>query len=171
MALPIPIIDSVLDAGKTILDKLFMDKGEKEKIEITKAELKNNFELALKQMDQNEELTKLEQVFKEHQAQRQFANDQFGTIESLKELGWVGKVIAMGRASIRWVITGGSMIFTWKILNLILTKEVVVALSAGTLSGGGTWLITLLIVLVIGIPVFYVSGISIEKILKVRNKI
>lgn len=167
--IPIPIIGSIIDAGKTIIDKIWMDKGEKEKLEITKEELKRNFELALRQMEQTGDLTKLEQSMKEWQAQRDFANDQFGKAEALKEFGTIGKIILLGRASIRWIITGGSMYFTWHILNSVLTDEVVNSIAKGTLGGSASTLVALLIVLVIGIPLFYVSGISIEKIMGKRN--
>jgi hypothetical protein len=169
--IPIPILDSLIDAGKTVIDKIWMDKGDKAKIEITKEEMRNQFAIAMKAMNDNHELAKVEQVFKEHQAQRDFANDQFGKAEVLKEMGWTGRIIMFGRASIRWVITGGSMWFTWNIMNLVLTPDVIAALAAGTMSASGAWLITLLVCLIVGIPVFYVSGISIEKIIGVRNKI
>ena len=90
MSIPIPIIDSVLDAGKTIINKIWMDKGDKAKLEITKQELEQNFELALKSLAQSGELTKLELIFKEHQAQRDYALNQFGSAEILKEMGKVG---------------------------------------------------------------------------------
>lgn len=169
--IPIPIIDSLINTGKSILDKIWMDKSDKEKIEITKQELKQNFELTLKQMEQSGELQDFENTFKEHQAQRQFANEQFGTMDALSKMGWVGKAIALGRASIRWIITCGSMFFTWKIINIVLTEKAVAALFAGTLGASAATILGLLITLVVGIPVFYVSGISVEKILKVRGQI
>lgn len=171
MAIPIPIVDGLITAGMKVLDSLFMSKADEAKIELTKEQLRQQFELTLRQMAEQGKLAEFERVFKEHQAQRDFANDQFGKMEILKEMGWAGKIIALGRASIRWVITGGSMFFTFKIMNLILTPEVVAALAAGTLSTGGIWLIHLLVALVIGIPVFYVSGISVEKIMGKRNNL
>ena len=171
MALSIPLLDTILDTGKTVINKLWMDKDEKAKIEITKEEMQNQFELALRTLNDKHELDKIEAVFKEHQAQRDFANDQFGKAEVLKEMGWAGKVIMLGRASIRWCITGASMLFTWNIMKLILTPEVIKGVAAGTLSASGSWLVTLIVCLIVGIPVFYVSGISIEKILGVRNKL
>lgn len=167
--LPIPIISGIIDAGKSIIDKIWMDKGDKEKLELTKEEMRNHFELALKQMAQSGDLFKLEQSMKEWQAQRDFANDQFGKAEALKDFGWVGKAILLGRASIRWIITGGSMYFTWNIVNSVLTDEVVNSIAKGTLGGSASTIVGLLIVLVIGIPLFYVSGISVEKIMGKRN--
>lgn len=171
MGLSIPIIDGIIDAGKTVIDKIWMDAGDKAKIELTREELQQKFELAFKTLEQNGELEKLNLVFKEHQAQRDFANDQFGKAEVLEKMGKAGKFILIGRASIRWVITGGSMFFTWKLMNTLLTSEVMTALAGGTLATGAVWLITLMVCLIIGIPLFYVSGISIEKVMGVRNKL
>ena len=171
MSLTIPIIDTILDTGKTVINKIWMDAGDKAKIELTKEELQQKFDLALKTLAQNGELTTLEMLFEEYQAQRDFANDQFGKAEVLKGFGWAGKFILIGRASIRWVITGGSMFFTWKLMNTLLTSDVMTALAGGTLATGAVWLITLMVCLIIGIPLFYVSGISIEKIMGVRNKL
>ena len=171
MGLPIPVIDGILDLGKSVLDKIWMNQGDKAKIELTREQMKAQFEHSLKEIDQKGELSKIEATFKEHQAQRDYAHDQFGKMEILKEMGWVGKIIALGRASIRWVITAGSMIFTWKILNLILTDKLIAGLAAGTLGTSACAIIGLLICLVVGVPVFYVSGVSVEKIMKVRNKI
>lgn len=168
--IPIPIVDSIIDAGKTAINKIWMDKGDKAKLELTKQEMEQHFELALTTLAQNGDLTKLELVFKEHQAQRDFANDQFGKAEVLKGFGKIGSIIMLGRASIRWVITGGAMFFTWELMNTLLTAEVITALAGGTLATGAVYLITLLVCLIIGIPLFYVSGISVEKIMGVRNK-
>jgi hypothetical protein len=169
--LSIPIISSIIEAGKVVLDKFWMDKGEKEKLELTKEELKQQFSIIMEEMNQTGKLANIDKVFREHQAQRQFANDQFGTAKALKEFGWVGKVVMLGRASIRWVITGGSMFFTWKILNSVLTDSVIAGIAGGSLGGASAYIVGLLIVLVIGIPLFYVSGISVEKIMGRRNKL
>jgi hypothetical protein len=171
MAIPIPIVDSLIEAGKSILDKIFMDKADKEKIEITKEELRKNFEITLRQMTDNKELAILDKAFQEYEAQRQYANDQFGTVDALANMGWVGKTILLGRASIRWVITGGSMFFTWKIVNAVLTDQVVSGLAVGTLGGSAPYIVGLLICLIVGVPIFYVSGISIEKIMNKRNSL
>lgn len=169
--LPIPIISSIIEAGKAVLDKFWMDKGDKEQLLLTKEEMKAQFKLTMEQMHQDGKLSMIDKSFREFQAQRDFANDQFGTAKALAELGWVGKAIMLGRASIRWVITGGSMFFTWKILNAVLTDSVVASVATGTLGGSAAGIVALLIVLVIGIPLFYVSGVSVEKIMKVRNKL
>lgn len=171
MGLPIPIIDSIINLGKTALDKIWIDKGDAAKIELTREQMQRHFELAIKEMDRNGELKQVEATFKEQQAQRDYAHDQFGKMEVLKEMGMVGKIIALGRASIRWIITAGSMFFTWKILNLILTDALVASLAAGTLGASTSAIVGLIICLVVGVPVFYVSGISVEKIMKVRDKI
>jgi hypothetical protein len=171
MGLPIPIIDGVIDVGKTIINKIWMDKADKEQLTLTKDQLRKEFTVTLKQLAMQDKLQDFERVFKEHQAQRDFANDQFGTAQAMAQFGWVGKLIMLGRASIRWVITGGSMFFTWKILNSILTDSVVNSLAVGTLAGSASYIVGLLIVLVIGIPLFYVSGISVEKIMGKRNKL
>lgn len=169
--LPIPIIGAIISAGKSVLDKFWMDKGAKEKLEFSKEEMLQQFEMMANKMAQDGKFKSIQLKMEEWQAQRDFANAQFGTAKDLAMLGWVGKVIALGRASIRWVITGGSMFFTWKILNSVLTDSVVNALAIGTLGSSASTIVGLLIVLVIGIPLFYVSGVSVEKIMKVRNKL
>lgn len=165
------LFESIFKVGGKVIDKLWMDKYQQAQITITKDQMKNDFDLAIKKMVQDGEFKEIEAEFREHQAQRQFANDQFGTLDALSRMGWVGKVIALGRASIRWAITGGSMFFTWKIVNTVLTDAAVAALFAGTLGTAAATILGLLITLVVGIPVFYVSGISVEKIMKVRSQL
>jgi len=169
--IPIPIIDSIIDAGKTVINKIWADKGDVLKMEFTRDQLQKEFDLAFKTLAQGGELEKLNLVFKEHQAQRDFANDQFGTAETMKSFGWVGQAIMLGRAAIRWVITGGAMWFTWDLMNILLTTDVITALAGGTLATSAVYLITLMVTLIIGIPLFYISGISVEKIMGVRNKL
>ena len=165
------LFKEIVGIGGKVIDKIWMDKATAGKLELTREELQKEFELAIKQMDQDGDLKRIDQIFREHEAQRKFANDQFGTMDALAKMGWVGKLIALGRASIRWFITGGSMYFTWNIINKVLTDATVAALFAGTLGTAGATILGLIITLVIGIPVFYVSGVSVEKIMKVRSSL
>jgi hypothetical protein len=168
MGLGIPIIDAIINLGGTVADKIWMDKGEKEKLEFSKEQFVEQIKLAVKQLDQAGELAEMEMVFKESQAQRDYVQDQFGTAEQMKSF-FIGRVILLGRASIRWIITGFAMWQTYQIMNIVLTPQVITALSTGVLSAGAVWLVSLLVSAVVGIPLFYVSGISIEKLLKVRG--
>lgn len=171
MGFPIPIVDAIVNVGGKVLDKFFMNKSEKELLKLSKEQLRKEFEIELKRMAQEGELQREENAFREYEAQRAFANDQFGTMQALQGMGLVGKIIALGRASIRWVITGGSMYFTWTIIERVITDATVSALFAGTLGGSAAAILGLLITLVVGIPVFYATGISVEKIMKVRNQL
>lgn len=167
----IPIIDAVMDLGKTVIDKIWMGKADKEKLEMTKDEMRRAFEVTLTQMEDTKQMKVLENTLKEHQAQRDYANAQFGTVEALSNMGWVGKTILLGRAGIRWVITGGSMYFTWEILNAVLTDGVINGLATGTLGGSAPYIVGLLITLIVAVPLFYCCGVSVEKILDKRNKL
>lgn len=171
MAIPIPIIDAVMDLGKTVIDKIWMGKADKEKLELTREEMRHAFEISLTQMEDTKQMKVLEATLKEHQAQRDYAHAQFGTVDALANMGWAGKTILLGRASIRWIITGGSMFFTWKIVNAVLTDTMINGLATGTLAGAAPYIVGLLITLIVGVPIFYVSGISIEKIMNKRNSL
>jgi len=159
------VIDSVIEK---VIPKFWMDKGEKEKIELTREELQNGLKLALKELHQSGELKKEAQVFQESDAQRNFQLKQFGSAEVLKNFV-VGQIIMLGRSSIRWIIVGWAAYQTDKIVGLILTTEVINALVANELSAGATWLVTLIVVCIIGLPLAYVTGISIEKLMKSRG--
>ena len=105
MALWEILVGPVVEIAKTAMDKIWMDKGEQEKLEFSKEELVQKMGFAIQEMALNGELKKLEHVFKESQAQRDYALDQFGSAKTLKDAGWMGRIILLGRASIRWVIT------------------------------------------------------------------
>jgi len=170
MSLGIPLVDTIIEAGMKVADKIWMDKSEKEKLEFDKAQFVAQVKLTVAKMEQDGELAKIEAAFRESQAQRDYAHQQFGTALDLKDF-IIGRIILLGRASIRWVITGFAMWQTYRIVNIVLTDDVIVALSKGTLSGSSIWLISLLVAAIVGVPLFYVSGISIEKLLKVRGVI
>lgn len=164
------VLGMLLPFAKGIVDKFWMDKGEKERLEFTKEEMKAQLELALKQMEIDGAFKEADQIFREVQAQRDYAQKQFGSAEVLMKTK-TGRLIMMGRASIRWVITGVSMMFTYKILNAVLTADVLAALAAGTMSVSAVWVIAVMVCMVVGIPLFYVAGISVEKLLKSRGVI
>jgi len=162
------IVKGVTDIGGKIIDKIWMDKDEEAKLEFSKEELKYVFDMGIRKLEQDGEFKELEMIFQESQAQRDYAHKQFGTAEDLKTF-LIGKVILLGRASIRWVITGFAMWQCHRLVTFILTDEVLAGLASGTLSTSGVWLIGLLVCMIIGIPLFYVTGISIEKLFKSRG--
>lgn len=164
----IPIYDTLVEAGKTIINKIWMDKDKKEQITLDRDALGAKFNLALSEMEQTGELAKIDKEYRESQAQRNYANDQFGSAVTLSSF-FFGKIILLGRAAIRWVITGFAMWQVHRIVGYVLTEKVLTGLAAGTLGVGGVWLVTMLVCLVIGIPLFYVAGVSVEKILKARS--
>ena len=170
MGIGIPIIDKILDVGNTVVDKIWMDKGEKERLEFSKEELAQQVKLAIGKMKQDGELAELELMFKESQAQRDYAQGQFGMASDLKDF-FLGRVILLGRASIRWIITGFAMWQTYRIVNIVLTEDMILMISRGAVDGSAIWLVALIVTAIVGIPLFYVSGISIEKLLKVRGVI
>jgi hypothetical protein len=170
MGLGLPLIDAISATVGKITDKIWMDKGEKEKLEFTKNELFVNAKLAVSKLEQEGELSELELVFKESQAQRDYAKDQFGSAKVLKDF-FLGRIILFGRASIRWVITGFAMWQAHRMVTHILTEEVMKNLAAGNLSTSAVWVIGMLVTMIIGIPLFYVAGISIEKLFKSRGLI
>ena len=53
----------------------------------------------------------------------------------------------------------------------MLTPEIMTALAGGTLQGNMAWLVLLLVIVIAGIPLSYVTGTSIEKLLKARGVI
>lgn len=164
----IPIIDTILSAATTVVDKIWMDKDKKEQLSFDKTKLVEEMKVTLIAMEQQGELKKIEEEFRESQAQRDYANNQFGSATVLKEF-LIGKIILFGRASIRWVITGFSMWQAHRLVSLILTPEAVKGIAEGTVSASSMWMVTLLVVMILGIPLFYVAGISIEKLFKARG--
>jgi len=166
----IPIIDAVIKAGTKIADKFWMDKSEKETLEFTKAQFIEQMKFAVKQLDQSGELAELELIFRESQAQRDYQIKMFGSAEALKDF-LVGRVILLGRASIRWVIVGFAAWQTKRIVGIVLTDDVIKALIDNKLGIQGMWLVTILVVLIVAIPLAYVTGASVEKILKSRGVI
>lgn len=164
----IPIIDTIIKAGEKIADKIWMDKEAKEKLEFTKEQFISQINFNLNKLEQEGELKKIEGVFKESQAQRDYANNQFGTAAILKNFG-IGQAILLGRASIRWIITGFAMWQCHRIVTFILTNDVIEGLGKGTMGTAAIWLVGLLICMIVGIPLFYVAGISIEKLFKSRG--
>lgn len=153
-----------------LFDKLWMDQDEKARLDFSKEELASKVTLKLAEMEQSGELAELELEFREAQAQRDYAHKQFGTAETLKTF-FVGKVILMGRASIRWVITGYAMWQASKIVDAVLSPDVMKALANGELDIGAVWVVALVIGCMLGIPLAYVTGVSVEKILKSRGVI
>lgn len=170
MGIDVGIFNGVAELIKTGVNKFWMDKGEKERLEITKEEMQKGFEVVLKKMNQSGDLKKLELTFKESEAQREYTQKHFGSAETLKTFT-IGKVIMMGRASIRWVILGFAGWQTHRIVTILMTDDIIKALANGELKASMVWLITLLVVSIVGIPLFYVTGISIEKLFKSRGVI
>jgi hypothetical protein len=164
----IPIIDTVLKAAQTAVDKIWMDKDKKEQLKFDREKLHREMEVALRNLEQTGELKKIESDYKEAQSQRDYANTQFGTASVLKDF-FLGKIILLGRASIRWVITGFAMWQAHRLVSVILTKQTIAAFAAGTLSTSAIWLVSLLVVMILGIPLFYVTGVTIEKLFKSRG--
>jgi hypothetical protein len=164
------IVKGVTDVVKMGADKLWMDKDKKEQILFDKEKFIQETTFAIKKLAQDGELKKVDALFREDQAQRDHVNKQFGTVDQLKDF-FLGKIILIGRASIRWIITGYAMYQTHKIVNWVFTQEMLNALIAGTIKGAALWLVTLIACAVIGIPLFYVTGITVEKLLKSRGVI
>lgn len=167
MALSLGIIT---DAVKSITNKIWMDKGEKARLDFDRDELNAIVSMKLQEMEKSGELDKIEAEFKESQAQRDYAQNQFGSADTLKTFA-VGQIILMGRASIRWVITLFSMYQGHRIVTAVLSTDVIQALAQNKLSVSNIWIIALVVSAVLGIPLFYVAGISIEKIMKSRGVI
>jgi hypothetical protein len=159
------VIDAVKSIGTTVADKLWMDKDEKEQLAFSKVQFAANVKLAVEQMVQDGQFKELEAEFKEHDAQRNYAQQQFGSVQALAAMGWIGKLVLLGRASIRWVITGGFSYMTYQIVDAILPAITTKLATGGTL----TWIEFMILAQIIGVPLFYVCGVSIEKWLKVRN--
>lgn len=172
MGMPVigDIIEAVSDIGTKVADKFWMDKGAQEQLSFDKEKFTQEVGLAVKRLAQDGELGKLEAVFKEVQAQRDFVLNQFGSAETLKTF-WQGRLIMMGRASIRWIIVGWAAWMANRVIKLILTDKVIVALASGTLSVSMAWVVTLIVICILGIPLSYVTGVSIEKLLKSRGVI
>lgn len=164
---PVTAIANLVDKG---IDKIWMDKGEKARLEFSREELRTEMKLMLKSKAMSHDIEKLELEFRESQAQRDYAHEQFGTASVLKTF-FAGRLILVGRASIRWVITVVSMWFTYKIIDLVLTEEMIASLARGDVNASTVWLVSLIVVLVVGTPMFYVAGVSIEKLLKSRGVI
>lgn len=159
------VIESVSGIFGKVADKLWMDKSEKEKLEFDKVTFIESMKMSFAELKQSGMLKELEHEFKEHEAQRNYAQQQFGTVTALASMGFVGRVVLLGRAAIRWTITGGFSVMAWKILDALLP-----AIQA-KLAGGGslTWIEFMVLAQILGVPLFYVCGVSIEKWLKVRN--
>jgi len=164
------IVKAVSATLNKAADKIWMDKGEKEKLEFSKEELKEHTRLAIEQMHQNGELTELEYEFKEAESQRTYQLKHFGSAEVLKTFA-IGKVILLGRASIRWIIVGYAAFEAHGIIKTVLTPKVIEALANGNLKGTMAWLVLMLIIVIAGIPLAYVTGTSIEKLMKARGVI
>lgn len=160
-------VSNLIHAG---LDKIWMDKGEKEKLEFSKDELKATMTTTLASLAQQGKFKELEMVFKEAQAQRDYQIKSFGSAEVLKDF-FLGRVILVGRASIRWVIVAFAAYETNKIIGWIITEKMIAALMAGNMKGQALWLVTTVVILIVGIPMAYVTGASIEKLLKSRGVI
>lgn len=166
----IPLIDTVIKAATKVADKLWMDKDKAEELRLNRDQFEAQVRLALKKMEQDGELAQIEAEWRETEAQRQYAHNQFGTAEILKDFT-LGKIILFGRASIRWVITGFAMWQTHRIVSQVLSDQMIQALAKAELSTTAIWLVALVVSITIGIPLFYVTGISVEKILKSRGVI
>lgn len=164
----IPLIDTILKAAGKAVDKIWMDKDKKEQLAFDKEKFSDEIQLALKTLEQNGELAYIEAEFKEAESERGYAHEQFGTATILKDF-FLGRIILLGRAGIRWCITGFAMIQAHRIISTILTPEVIKSLAEGKLTGQGVWLVTLLVCSIISIPLFYVAGVSVEKVLKSRG--
>lgn len=164
----LPIIDTILSVAEKAADKIWMDKDKKEQLNFDKEKFVGDMKLAIQGMEQKGELDELEIMFKEAQAQRDYAQQQFGTAQILKDF-FTGRIILLGRAAIRWVITGFAMWQAHRLVTLLLTSDVIKAFAAGTLSGASVWVISLLVCMIIGIPLFYVTGVTIEKLMKARG--
>lgn len=160
------VVDSVTGIFGKVADKLWMDKGEEKQLAFTKVQFIEQMKYQFANLLQTGKLKEMEGEFKEHQAQRDYANKQFGTVQMLAGMGWVGKFVLLGRASIRWVITGGFSFMTYKILVAILPS---ITTKLATTGGDLTWIEFMILAQIIGVPLFYVCGVSIEKWLKVRN--
>lgn len=159
------VIDSVTGIFGKVADKIWMDKSEKEKLEFDKLAFVETMKMEFTKVVQDGTLKEMQQEFQEHQAQRDYANNQFGTVTALATMGFVGKVVLFGRASIRWVITGGFSLMAWRILESLLP-----AIQAKLAAGGAlSWIEFLILAQILGVPLFYVCGVSIEKWLKVRQ--
>jgi hypothetical protein len=159
------VVDSVTGIVGKVADKIWMDKGEEKTLEFTKVQFLETIKFQFANLLQSGKLKEMEGAFKESEAQRDYANKQFGTVEMLAKMGWIGKVVLLGRASIRWVITGGFSFMTWEILQSVLPAIQTKLADGGTL----TYIEFMILAQVIGVPLFYVCGVSIEKWLKVRN--
>lgn len=159
------VINAVTGIFGKVADKLWMDKSEQEKLEFDKIAFIESMKMSVAELAQSGHLKELEAEFKEHSAQRDYAQNQFGTVEALATMGWVGKVVLLGRASIRWVITGGFSVMAYQILEALLPAIQVKLAAGGTL----TWIEFMVLAQILGVPLFYVCGVSIEKWLKVRN--
>lgn len=168
MGLGIPIVDTIIGAAEKAADKIWMDKDKKEQLKFDREKFTGEMEKAIKQMNIDGDLAKLEAVFKESDAQRQYALSQFGTAALLKDF-FFGKIILLGRAGIRWVITGFAMWQAHRLVTYVLTEKTIAALAAGTLSASAVWIIGLIVAMILGIPLFYVTGISVEKLFKARG--
>lgn len=168
MSLGIPIADKIIGLAETAADKIWMDKDKKEQLKFDRESLTAAMTQAMKKMEQDGEFKELDMMFKESEAQRQYAHNQFGTAALLKDF-FLGKVILLGRAAIRWVITGFAMWQAHRLVSIILTTETIKALAAGTLSGSAIWLVSLVVAMILGIPLFYVTGITVEKLFKSRG--
>jgi len=164
------VIEAVTNIGGKIADKIWMDKEAQAQLSFDKEKFSQEIGLAVKKLAQDGNLAELEAVFKEAQAQRDFVLKQFGSAETLK--GFViGRIILLGRASIRWIIVGWAAYMANKVIKMILTDKVILALAGGTLSGSMAWVVTLIVICILGIPLSYVTGVSIEKLLKSRGVI
>lgn len=164
------IVSALSNTVGKVLDKFWMNKSDKEKLEFSKEELLQSMKLKVFEMAQDGEFKKIEQEFRESQAQRDYAQAQFGTADILSKFLF-GKVILFGRSSIRWIITGFAAWQTHRIVTYVLAEDVIKALADGSLSTTAIWLVSTVVCMVVGIPLFYVAGISIEKLFKSRGVI
>jgi hypothetical protein len=159
------VINAVTGIFGKVADKLWMDKSEQEKLEFDKVAFIESMKMSFAELAQKGHLAELQKEFEEYQAQRDYANSQFGTVEALASMGFLGRVVLFGRAAIRWVITGGFSVMAWKILDHLLPAIQAKLASGGTL----TWVEFMILAQILGVPLFYVCGVSIEKRMKVRN--
>lgn len=168
MALGLSIAKIIQGTIGKLSDKLWMDKDEQARLDFSKEELLAEVNMKLVEMEQSGELAMVEAEFREAQAQRDYAHKQFGSAEVLKTFA-IGKFILLGRASIRWIITGYAVWQASKIIDSVLSADVMKALASGTLDVGAIWVVALVIATMLGIPLAYVTGVSVEKILKSRG--
>ena len=101
-------ITRALDFGKTIVNKIWMDKGEKEKIGLDKQEMLNTFNLALARMQQDGDMAE----YQDDQDRR----------KDIRESGWLSR-------QVRPVIALTFHFFVWGVI--LLEEAEVIAVRLG----------------------------------------